>query len=135
MLVSTLRRFAGMFITAAVLATLLLTLSCGAAKRFTGGIADFSKTVFVGDWLTAGFQNGSLLDTQQPHGWAPLVAAQAKFSIRQPLIAAPGVPAVLNWVASGRRRSYNRFLAPPLAVTSHRSTDGSRGIPGILRMT
>ena len=101
MLVSTLRRSAGMFLTAAALATLLLTLSCGAAKKFTGGIADFSKTIFVGDSLTAGFQNGSLLDTQQPHGWAPLVAAQAKFSITQPLIAPPGAPAVLQLVSVG----------------------------------
>ena len=51
---------------------------------------NFSNTVFLGDSLTAGYQSGSLLDTQQIHGWAPLVATQANFSIVQPLIAYPG---------------------------------------------
>jgi hypothetical protein len=50
---------------------------------------NFSKTVFLGDSLTAGYQSGSLLDTQQVHGWAPLVATQAQFSISLPLIAYP----------------------------------------------
>lgn len=57
---------------------------------------NFSNTVFLGDSLTAGFQSGSLLDTLQVHGWAPLVATQASFSIVQPLIAYPGAPNVLQ---------------------------------------
>lgn len=101
MLASVLRRFAGLFVTAAVLLVLFLAVSCGSAKKFTGGIADFSTTVFVGDSLTAGFQNGSLLDTQQPNGWASLVAQQAKFKITLPLIAPPGAPAVLKLVSFG----------------------------------
>ncbi len=32
---------------------------------------NFTTTVFLGDSLTAGYQSGSLLDTQQVHGWAP----------------------------------------------------------------
>jgi lysophospholipase L1-like esterase len=52
--------------------------------------------VFIGDSLTAGFQNGSLLDSQQTNGYASLVAAQAKFDIALPLIAPPGVPTVLE---------------------------------------
>ncbi len=59
-------------------------------------IGNFSNTVFLGDSLTAGYQSGSLLDTQQIHGWAPLVAAQAKFNIVLPLIAPPGAPSVLQ---------------------------------------
>jgi lysophospholipase L1-like esterase len=59
-------------------------------------IGNFSNTVFLGDSLTAGYQSGSLLDTQQVHGWAPLVAAQAKFNITLPLIAPPGAPSVLQ---------------------------------------
>ncbi len=62
---------------------------------------NFSTTVFLGDSLTAGFQSGSLLDTQQVHGWAPLVAAQAQFNIVQPLIAYPGAPNVLQLVSPG----------------------------------
>ena len=57
---------------------------------------NFSNTVFLGDSLTAGYQSSSLLDSQQIHGWAPLVAAQAKFNITLPLIAPPGAPSVLQ---------------------------------------
>jgi lysophospholipase L1-like esterase len=60
---------------------------------------NFSNTIFLGDSLTAGFQSGSLLDTTQVHGWAPVLAAQAGFSIIQPLIAYPGAPNVLQLVS------------------------------------
>lgn len=60
---------------------------------------NFSNTVFIGDSLTAGYQSGSLLDTQQVNGWAPLVAKQANFSITLPLIAFPGAPNVLQLVS------------------------------------
>src|ERR1700722_6450711 len=69
---------------------------------------NFSNTVFLGDSLTAGYQSGSLLDTQQVHGWAPLVAKQASFNIVQPLIAYPGAPNVLQLIS----------LGPPPAVTA-----------------
>jgi len=69
---------------------------------------NFSNTVFLGDSLTAGFQSGSLLDTQQVHGWAPLVATQAQFNIVQPLIAYPGAPNVLQLVS----------LGPPPVITA-----------------
>ena len=78
----------------------LLTLNgCGSAPKGTKGSADFSQVVYVGDSLTAGFQNGSLLDTQQTHGWAALVAQQANYSITLPLIAPPGAPGVLQLVS------------------------------------
>ena len=56
--------------------------------------ADLSRLVVVGDSLSAGFQNGSLLETQQPHGYASLVAAQAGVPLALPLIAAPGFPPI-----------------------------------------
>src|SRR5947207_330307 len=59
-------------------------------------VGNFSTSVFIGDSLTAGYQSGSLLDTQQVHGWAPVVAAQAQFNIVLPLIAYPGAPNVLK---------------------------------------
>ncbi len=62
---------------------------------------NFSNTVFLGDSLTAGYQSGSLLDTLQVHGWAPVVAKQANFTIVQPLIAYPGAPNVLQLVSAG----------------------------------
>ncbi len=60
---------------------------------------NFSNTIFLGDSLTAGFQSGSLLDTTQIHGWAPVLAGQAGFNIIQPLIAYPGAPNVLQLVS------------------------------------
>jgi lysophospholipase L1-like esterase len=68
-----------------------------AAQRANAG--NFSNTVFLGDSLTAGFQSGSLLDTLQVNGWAPLVAKQGKFNIVQPLIAFPGAPNVLQLIS------------------------------------
>ena len=61
----------------------------------------FVKVVVLGDSLSAGFQNGSLLDSQQPNGFASLVAAQAKFPLQLPLIAPPGAPAVLQLLSTG----------------------------------
>jgi lysophospholipase L1-like esterase len=53
---------------------------------------NFSSVYFLGDSLTAGYQSDSLIDTSQPNGWPPLVAAQAGFPIALPLIAPPGAP-------------------------------------------
>lgn len=61
----------------------------------------FGTTVFLGDSLTAGYQNGSLLDTQQTNGFASLIAQQANFAITLPLIGAPGAPAVLQLISTG----------------------------------
>ncbi len=60
-----------------------------------------ASVVFLGDSLTAGFQNGSLLDAQQVHGFASLLATQAQFPITLPLIGAPGMPAALTLVSDG----------------------------------
>jgi lysophospholipase L1-like esterase len=76
---------------------------------------NFSNTVFLGDSLTAGFQSGSLLDTLQVHGWAPLVATQAQFNIIQPLIAYPGAPNVLQLVSVG---------PPPVIAAAPGTTTG-----------
>ena len=67
----------------------------------TSSTPGFTTTVVIGDSLSAGFQNGSLLDSQQPNGWASLVAKQANFSLALPLIASPGAPAVLHLVSLG----------------------------------
>src|ERR1700692_159251 len=78
--------------------TLLATLS---ATVFAQNRADLSRLVVVGDSLSAGFQNGSLLDIQQTHGFASLVANQARTSLPLPLIAWPGIPNVLTLVSPG----------------------------------
>jgi lysophospholipase L1-like esterase len=82
---------------AASLSIALALSGCGgSSSNNTGGTTNFSSVTFVGDSLTAGYQNGSLLDTQQPHGYANLIAQQAQFKMVLPLIAPPGAPAVLE---------------------------------------
>lgn len=89
-----------------VLLTALVGCGNGNGSNNSGGggatgTPSFNTTVVIGDSLSAGFQNGSLLDSQQPHGWASLVATQASFSLTLPLIAPPGAPAVLQLVSVG----------------------------------
>ncbi len=107
---------------AAVFAAALLVGMGGCSDSNSGGTTtgsknagNFTTTVFLGDSLTAGFQSGSLLDTAQVHGWAPLVATQAGFAISQPLIAPPGAPAVLQLVSVG---------PPPVITTASGITTG-----------
>jgi lysophospholipase L1-like esterase len=57
---------------------------------------NFSTLVFLGDSLTAGMQNGSLLDSQQVNSYPALLAAQINTPITLPLLAAPGLPAPLQ---------------------------------------
>ena len=95
---------------------------------------NFTRTYFIGDSLTAGFQSGSLLDTAQPNGYANLIATQEKFPIVLPLIAPPGAPSVLQLVSinplvinptpgqtSGRDNP--QIQATDLAVPGHKLVD------------
>ena len=62
----------------------------------------FAKYVAVGDSLTAGFTNGSLVLTHQSVSWPALVARQTGTSIvefQQPYITEPGGPAELALVS------------------------------------
>lgn len=59
------------------------------------------RLVVVGDSLSAGFQNGSLLDRQQRKGYVNLIAQKAQTLLLQPEIAEPGVPNVLTLVSPG----------------------------------
>jgi len=54
--------------------------------------ADLSRLVVIGDSLSAGYQNSSLVRTHQPDGFASLVAAQAGAALPLPLIGEPGIP-------------------------------------------
>jgi lysophospholipase L1-like esterase len=100
-------------VVGAALACLTAAVGCGffnGGGNNSGGSSttpSFATTVVIGDSLSAGFQNGSLLDTQQPNGWASLVAKQANFSLTLPLMAPPGLPAVLQLTS----------LGPPPVVT------------------
>lgn len=78
-----------------------LVLHAATAWCASNGKADLSKLVVVGDSLSAGVQNFSLLDTQQPHGYAALIAAQAGVSLTLPLVPPPGAPNVLQLLSQG----------------------------------
>jgi hypothetical protein len=45
---------------------------------------DLSRMVVVGDSLSAGFENDSLWDAQQVHGWASVLADQAQVPLVLP---------------------------------------------------
>ena len=51
--------------------------------------ANLERLVVVGDSLSSGFQNDSLLDSQQVHGYANLIAQQAQTNLPLPLISFP----------------------------------------------
>ena len=63
--------------------------------------ADLSRIVVIGDSLSAGYQNGSLLDRQQVKGYASVVTRQAQAVLPLPLIAEPGIPNVLTLLDPG----------------------------------
>ena len=80
---------------------LLIALLAWSLSARAQGRADLSRLVIVGDSLSAGFQSGSLLDSQQVHGYANLVAQQAGANLNLPLVAFPGIPNVLQLVSPG----------------------------------
>ena len=55
----------------------------------------------MGDSLSAGVQNFSLLDTQQPNGFASLIADKAHTNLPLPLVPFPGAPNVLQLSSFG----------------------------------
>ena len=81
---------------------LVLPLLIGAATAFAASErADLSRLVVVGDSLSAGVQNFSLLDVQQIKGYATLIAEQAGVPMTLPLVPYPGAPNVLELESFG----------------------------------
>lgn len=83
-------------ILAAMVVLLALAVPALAQDQYLGRKANLSRLVVVGDSLSAGYQNGSLLDSQQVHGYASLIAQQARTPLVLPLVAFPGIPNVLE---------------------------------------
>ena len=96
--------------SAMALLAALIAAPCLAQRK-----ADLSRLVVVGDSLSAGYQNGSLFDAQQDHGYASLVAASAQAPLPLPLIGAPGIPNVLTLVSPG---------PPPIIVPAPGTSPG-----------
>ncbi len=91
----------GMILCALAFVLSILASAVPSASGASLKKADLSRLVVVGDSLSAGFQNGSLLGSQQLHGYAALVAAQAGMELPLPLIAEPGIPNDLTLVDPG----------------------------------
>src|SRR5579863_2535004 len=72
------------------------TFGLGLTPHVQAQTANLSRLVVVGDSLSAGVQNLSLLDTQQPNGYAALIAKQAGVPLVLPLVKYPGAPNVLK---------------------------------------
>ena len=97
----------------ATVAALALVLATAVLPARAQNGADLTRLVVVGDSLSAGFQNGSLLDTQQVHGYANLVAKQAGTPLPLPLILPPGIPNVLELLSLGPPPVIVRAPPPP----------------------
>ena len=61
---------------------------------------DLSRLVVVGDSLAAGVENGSLVDFQQIHGFAKVIARHAHARLTLPLVPYPGAPNTLELVSA-----------------------------------
>jgi lysophospholipase L1-like esterase len=78
---------------AVVLLLAVLTAGSSLAQR---GSADFTRYVAIGDSLTAGYADNSLIDVHQRWSYPAVIARQARAgSFEQPLISDPGIPGEL----------------------------------------
>src|ERR1700757_2417484 len=97
---------ATVLLTALLLVGLSGTFSSSARAQetrqniFSNQKMDLSRMVVVGDSLSAGFENDSLWDVQQVHGWASVLADQAQVPLVLPLIASPGIPNHLELISA-----------------------------------
>jgi phospholipase/lecithinase/hemolysin len=98
------------------IALVVLALPAQAQKQ-----ANLERLIVVGDSLSAGFQSGSLLDSQQVHGYANLIAQQGQAKLPLPLISFPGVPNVLELISPG----------PPPIIASAPGSPGIRENPQV----
>lgn len=71
----------------------------GAIAQPDTGQANFTRYVALGDSLTAGFVSGSLVQNYQRNSYPALIHRQATgrtSGFEQPLVTAPGIPAILR---------------------------------------
>ncbi len=60
-----------------------------------------NRLVVVGDSLSAGVQNFSLLYSQQPNGYASIIAEQGGWNLSLPFVPYPGIPNLLRLISLG----------------------------------
>lgn len=93
--------------------------------------ADLSNLVIVGDSISAGYQNSCLVHTQQPNGYASLLAKQAGIDLTLPLVEEPGLPPCLELVSLDppviiRPTVYPGFRIDPSVQAHNLSVPGMR---------
>ncbi len=137
---------AGALLLAALMSSTAVADSASAKK-----MGDLSRIVVVGDSLSAGFQNFSLYDSQDPltlggqtFSFPALIARQAGVTLDIPLISYPGIPAALaitGITPQGEpivsRQTGNGFRSDPTVQATNLSVPGfaiadvlSRPFPG-----
>ncbi len=95
------RRPRNLLVASCLFTTSFLLTTAGIASGAKLPGADLSRFVVVGDSLSAGVENFSLLDTQQPNGYASLIAEQAGVPLTLPLVPYPGAPNALTLINPG----------------------------------
>jgi lysophospholipase L1-like esterase len=80
--------------------TIVLVASALLAATAASAQTNFSLYVALGDSLTAGFTNGSLVQTHQAVSYPALLARQAGVQLfQQPLVTEPGIPTELALIS------------------------------------
>ncbi len=89
----------------------LLTVFMFALFSVTSYAAEplFENYVALGDSLTHGFQSGSVDETRQPFGFAPLLAAQMETEFNLPLLKFPGYLVNIEDVGKGNIRWWEYY--------------------------
>ena len=112
--------------------TLIVFILLPGAQAQSGRKVDLSNLVVIGDSLSAGFQNGSLLAEQQIHGYASLVAGQAGVDLDfvLPLILPPGIPNVITSVSLGPPPVIQRAPGASLGRVDKSAQPRNLAVPG-----
>jgi phospholipase/lecithinase/hemolysin len=111
-----------------IIFSLLIVAAAGpaAAQRK----ADLSRPVVLGDSLSAGYQNGSLMSTQQVNGYANQIAQQARVNLVLPLVGAPGIPNALTLVSAGPPPQMTPLLGASLGRINPTEQVTNLAVPG-----
>ena len=89
----------------------------GNSALAAGNKANLSNFVVAGDSLSAGYQNSQLIDTSQIHGYANVIAQQARVDLNLPLLPYPGYPQILIEDGFAMATGFS-----PVARTNNRQT-------------
>ena len=120
-----------------LIAMLLFTLTAAAERADAQDVsADMSRFVIVGDSISAGYQNSCLLETQQPKGFASVLAGRAGVDLPLPLIGPPGAPPCLELVSLDpllieRSADFPGFRTDPTVAARNLSIPGLRVVDAV----